>query len=425
LLVKWKAGLIATNRNGTQALSMREFGKLRVVVLLCVAIWLANSAAAATIKIDYDTFSSPFFNAGTTQANQAKAALNAAAAYYSSVLTDTLDAISPQTYSSPRVNISWSWTMQFSNPNGAGTRSLTNQVIPADEVRVFAGAQAFTGSTLAQGGIGSQGWSRPGIPGSANSTDYDAIDAIDVAFDAAVMRRGEPVGDFARWGGSLSFDRDANWHFLHTTAPPPGKTDFYSVALHELGHVLGFGGAPEFVDLAKPGGFDGSASKATYGGPVPMTSDKGHWAEGTQSTVYGTGTQQTAIMVPSFPPATRRLVTTLDAAALTDIGWSVVEPPTPPGDYNRDGVVNAADYVVWRNTRGQNVPAGTGADGDGNSFIGNGDYTFWRARFGNTLGGASGAALANSGSTVPEPAGLLLAIVAVTAALCSRDRRRG
>src|SRR5262245_61766180 len=213
---------------------MRRLRRSRVALAFAVAIWIAFPAAAVTVKIEYDTsnalgLSSPFFNSGTTQANQAKAALNAAAAYYSNVLTDTLAAIpASQNYTSPRVNMTWTWTMQLSNPNGPGTMSFMNQAVPADEYRIFAGAQEFSGTTLAQSAPGGHPWSRPVIPPNAISADINAILAIDASFGSAVDHRGETTG-FADWGGSISFDSDTNWHYLHTTAPAAGKIDFYTV----------------------------------------------------------------------------------------------------------------------------------------------------------------------------------------------------
>ena len=57
-----------------------------------------------------------------------------------------------------------------------------------------------------------------------------------------------------------------------------------------------------------------------------------------------------------------------------------------PGDYNDDGVVDAADYTVWRNTLGQSVAIlTTGADGDGDGTITMADYQVWKAHFGETL----------------------------------------
>jgi hypothetical protein len=52
------------------------------------------------------------------------------------------------------------------------------------------------------------------------------------------------------------------------------------------------------------------------------------------------------------------------------------------GDYNNNGVVDAADYPVWRKTLAQFVVnPGDGADGDESGQIDPGDYDFWRARF--------------------------------------------
>ena len=71
-----------------------------------------------------------------------------------------------------------------------------------------------------------------------------------------------------------------------------------------------------------------------------------------------------------------------------------------------DGVVNAADYTVWRNSLGQNVAAGTGADGSGNGMIDLADYNAWKMHFGEHSGSGTGAA-------IPEPSTLLLAVTGV------------
>jgi hypothetical protein len=72
------------------------------------------------------------------------------------------------------------------------------------------------------------------------------------------------------------------------------------------------------------------------------------------------------------------------------------------GDYNHDGVVDAADYVLWRKTLGQ-MGTNLVADGNHNNEVDTGDYARWRAQFGATVSG-SGAAQAS----VPEPATWLL-----------------
>ena len=55
------------------------------------------------------------------------------------------------------------------------------------------------------------------------------------------------------------------------------------------------------------------------------------------------------------------------------------------GDYNLDGMVDAADYTVWRNTLGMvGIPLYSGADGNGNGMIDADDYLVWKANYGNS-----------------------------------------
>ena len=86
-----------------------------------------------------------------------------------------------------------------------------------------------------------------------------------------------------------------------------------------------------------------------------------------------------------------------------------------PGDYNHNGVVDAADYVLWR----KGDPA---ADGNGDTMVDQSDYDFWRARFGNAAAGAGSGVVA--GAAVPEPAGAALLIVGLLATCsCRRSGR--
>jgi len=75
------------------------------------------------------------------------------------------------------------------------------------------------------------------------------------------------------------------------------------------------------------------------------------------------------------------------------------------GDYNGDGVVDASDYTTWRNTVGQAVKVGTGADGNLDGVIDAGDYDVWKTGFGASGAGSGAASL----SAVPEPAAVILA----------------
>lgn len=85
-----------------------------------------------------------------------------------------------------------------------------------------------------------------------------------------------------------------------------------------------------------------------------------------------------------------------------------------PGDYNGNGVVDAADYDAWRATFGQAVTAGTGADGNGNGQIDAADYVVWRSEMTAGAGSAVGA------TAVPEPASVLLLVAAALALVAFR-----
>jgi hypothetical protein len=95
--------------------------------------------------------------------------------------------------------------------------------------------------------------------------------------------------------------------------------------------------------------------------------------------------------------------------------FTVPPPPTGGliGDYNNNGVVDAADYVLWRNggpLMNDSTPAGVGPE----------DYNVWRENFGKTATPGSAAAAA-----VPEPSTfVLLCLVAAARVFCTRRHER-
>jgi Animal haem peroxidase len=88
------------------------------------------------------------------------------------------------------------------------------------------------------------------------------------------------------------------------------------------------------------------------------------------------------------------------------------------GDFNGDGAVDAADYVVWRKYSGQN---NVWADGDGNGTVGPEDLALWRANYHTaTLPGP----IDPSPAGVPEPSAIVLLVAAfLTPALSFYGRR--
>jgi uncharacterized delta-60 repeat protein len=94
---------------------------------------------------------------------------------------------------------------------------------------------------------------------------------------------------------------------------------------------------------------------------------------------------------------------------------SSLPPPNPPGDFNFNGIVDAADYVVWRKNFW--------------GIYGPNDYTVWRAHFGQLavwpahFGQPAGSGSGTSVSAVvPEPGSLVLLTLAVPALLRRRLR---
>jgi len=106
---------------------------------------------------------------------------------------------------------------------------------------------------------------------------------------------------------------------------------------------------------------------------------------------------------------------------ITNLQDNVFFATTPgmPGDFNTDGVVDSADYTLWRNTLGTSVAPFQGADATGDGLVTIADYEMWKSNFGMVLG-ASGAG-ADRLPAVPEPASFVLLAVAVAvvpAAVC-------
>jgi len=98
-------------------------------------------------------------------------------------------------------------------------------------------------------------------------------------------------------------------------------------------------------------------------------------------------------------------------------------PPAVPGDYSRNGTVDAADYVVWRERLGTTFQLPNEVAGSTPGLVTDEDFTAWKARFGRTSGAGTGSA--QTATAVPEArtlAYLIAALVCTHAAVVRRFR---
>jgi autotransporter-associated beta strand protein/T5SS/PEP-CTERM-associated repeat protein len=88
------------------------------------------------------------------------------------------------------------------------------------------------------------------------------------------------------------------------------------------------------------------------------------------------------------------------------------------GDYNDNGILDAADYTVWRDHLGQSFALANRSSAN-TGPINAADYDVWKSNFGNHAGSGSGT---ETIATVPEPTTLVLLMFAVAGWCLNRGR---
>ena len=276
-----------------------RFSALAAVIFTIVG----QHASALNISFDYSYDTSGFFNNAARRST-----LQQAGNYLGSRISDNLTAISSSSGNN--------FTATFSGPSNSSTVSISNYSVNADTLVVFVGAQNLF-SALGQGGPGGYAvsGSQAFLDNAAARGQLGALAAIPT--------------DFGPWGGSISFDSVTNWYFdsnVNTVESFSGY-DFFSVAVHELGHVLGAGTSDSGLRYLSGSNFVGPNAMAAYGGPVPLNGSQDHWAVAVMSAVNGL--PQEAAMTPSIGAGERKYFTDLDFAGMKDIGWQVTAVPLP------------------------------------------------------------------------------------------------
>lgn len=221
-----------------------------------------------------------------------RAVLEEAAAIWGRLLTDDFPPVPAGT------------PLLTRDPEDPGASSVeTTSEGAVDDMLVFVGASALDGA----GGLTALSFPSATL----------AVDDAALAAELTARYDGE---DFEPWTGWISFDLAEDWFTDESPRTngdvPADAYDLLSTATHELGHVLGFGGAPAFRALLdEEGRFTGPHAVALYGGPVPLTSEGAH----VQGQVHVDG--QEPLMDPSDPEGARFFPTALDLAFLEDVGY--------------------------------------------------------------------------------------------------------
>ena len=248
-----------------------------------------------TFQFDYSLDTSGFFNNA-----QARQALEQAGAQLGSQISNTPAAIDPaQAFGG-------GWEAVFYHPTAHNEVRIPNLTIPEGVMKIYVGAEASHDNHAGEGGPGGYSVNGPN------------------SFQNIVARRGQ--SGFAAWGGTLTFDTTKDWYFGSSKSGlGANQIDFYTVATHELGHVLGFGTSNQFNTQIRNGTFVGSNTTTVYGSAPPLNGDQAHWQQG----ILAGG--QAVSLQPILPRGQRVEFSTLDYAALQDLGWQIgTSAPTTP-----------------------------------------------------------------------------------------------
>jgi hypothetical protein len=252
--------------------------------------------------------------------------------------------------------------------------------------------------------------------------------------------------------GIVTFTTSPVFDFDRSNGITSNRIDFVGVAAHEIGHVLGFTtGVDLLIGNSSPPGSNDNALKFVTpldlfrftsrsigsGGGIGVIdwtgddTDKYFSVDGGQTALatFSRGTNDEeghwkndagiGIMDPSAVAGDLLKISGMDVRAMDVIGYNLVANPSLAGDYNSNGAIDAADYVMWRKNVGtsnalpNNLIGGT---------IGMAQYNQWRADFGNTFPGAGSSTDAATNAAVPEPATLVLIVFALVGG-CLRRRQ--
>ncbi len=313
----------------------------RLVCLCWLLIGLVSPARAVNIVFDYSYDSNGFFTPDR------RVLLERVAAGFTSRMTSTTWArVDPATTGGH-------YELAVINPSTLAVSWITNAVIPTNQITVHVGAIDFTQSpfymmTNSTGDGACQLLSIRNVSSAignllTNPAQFRPVDAS-ITFDLQGIQ-GFSANVNAQW--YLSTNADLNINDQPGAPPNDYYADFYSAAVHELGHVLGIHNPSVFqamlvsdpgfcaawmskVQSNGPGSyvFTGAHAKQCYynhiGTNIPVEpTTLCHWADGVRSTPSNNWTSVTHEDHQPF----RVPFSELEFGALQDLGYVITLVP--------------------------------------------------------------------------------------------------